>query len=110
MLVVNLFTITLGLRLVVGSVIRDHKLSIYSPDLPALFLVLVDSLLPWPWLWTSLSAALEACNTMRDPVLSEEWHSCSSGWVGDLPEAGGQTIMLLLSAIARTVKISGKLC
>lgn len=46
MLVVNVLTITLGLRLLVGSVIRDCKLSIYSPALPALLLVLVDSILP----------------------------------------------------------------
>lgn len=69
----------LGLELLVGSVIRDHKLSVCTPALPAVFLVPVDSALPWPLLWTGLSAVLEAYNTIRDPVLSEDWHSCSQG-------------------------------
>lgn len=69
MLVVNVLTISLGLRLLVGNVIRNHKLDIYSPGLPALLLVLVDSILPSPVFRTASSAAPDAQETIRAPVL-----------------------------------------
>lgn len=43
MLVVRILTTALGLGLLVGGVIRDSKLSVYLPDLPALILVPGDS-------------------------------------------------------------------
>lgn len=68
MLVVNVLTLPLGLRLLVGSVTRDHKLNIYLPGLPALFLVLVDRMLAWPRFGLGSSTAPEAHETAGGPV------------------------------------------